>query len=164
MERRGVGEASLAHKQRRQAAALHMRGGIRRARAMDLITPRICAGHDISCPYEETAMARRMCGMGKGTLFFNGASRSGRGKPRPQTAAASRRTPHARRHPASEGDGLDHAKDLCRVRYIVPLRNRRRRASESDGFDHAEDLRRASAAADRALTKPAVAGEGGRWI
>ena len=99
-----------------------------------------------------------------------GRARSGRGDPSPQTAAASRRTPHARRRRPSAGDGCDYAKDLRRARYIVPLRNqrgrarwmggaaprmiaarsgatpiqdRRRRACEVDGCDHAKDLCRA---------------------
>src|SRR5271163_4374423 len=100
MERRGVGEASLAHKQRRQAAALHMRGGIRRARAMDLITPRICAGYDISCPYETG-------GGGRGRAMDLIAPRICAGHPPRRTVPLRNRRWRAR-----EGDGFDRAEEL----------------------------------------------------
>jgi hypothetical protein len=83
MSEREVGEASLAHKQRRQAAALHMvRGGwaassqgclpgvavlrpyeeTATAGLMGGGVPSIYTGHGVLCPYEETAIARLMGG------------------------------------------------------------------------------------------------------
>ncbi len=66
-----------------------------RAGRMGRITPSKFAGHDISCPYEETAGASRMWRM-------RGART---GKPMRQTAGASSRTPY----------------DAVRVRYIFAV-------------------------------------------
>ncbi len=64
--------------------------------------------------------------------------RIGRGKPRPKTAAASRRTPHSSRRRGREVDGCDFAKVACRARRAVPLRIQRRTT----------EIPRSSAAAD----------------
>jgi hypothetical protein len=88
------------------------------ARRMANFAPSICAGHDVSCPYEETAETREGLPLG-GPAFC--AKTKARDASR-TTMRKAKSPPGWRRYKSCEADGEQVAKHVRRAQHAMPLR------------------------------------------